>query len=96
MAELIVKIKPEDVADRVLDEITYKGKTLREWDDTLTNPRSNADRIRAMSDEELAERFSKQDWWNCPPTGTPCRGGLGYGCTACWLDWLKSPVEDAE
>jgi hypothetical protein len=54
------------------------------------NYTTNADRIRAMSDEELAE------WVTCPQY---------YGnkmvcdtsCVACCLEWLKQPAkEDAE
>ena len=43
---------------------------------------SNADRIRGMSDEGLAE------WLSCNSTGD----GYGNG-TEEWLSWLKSPVE---
>ena len=43
-------------------------------------PETNADRIRAMSDEELAERLDEwQDWG----------GGLGKEW---WLEWLKQPA----
>ena len=52
---------------------------------------TNADRIRAMSDEEL-ERFLGQYslctrvWW-CPDHGE---------CHRCVLDWLKQPVKDGD
>jgi hypothetical protein len=42
---------------------------------------TNGDRIRAMSDEELAEALEKfQDWG----------GGLP---AAWWIEWLEQPVE---
>ena len=42
---------------------------------------TNADRIRAMSDEKLAKRLDEwQDWG----------GGLGKEW---WLEWLKQPAE---
>lgn len=44
-----------ETANRVLDEYEYRGKTIREWADLIANPKTNADRIRTMSDEELAE-----------------------------------------
>ena len=51
---------------------------------------TNGDRIRALSDEELAELFPK-----CPPgrrdATWSCDGFAN--CPACWLDWLKSPAE---
>ncbi len=51
---------------------------------------TNADRIRQMTDEELAEWLEYRDD-NCPRAG--CYKG---GCHECWLDWLKSPVEEVD
>lgn len=54
-------------------------------------PKTNADRIRAMSDEELAEWLaSVTDCHLCPIDDC---GGAGDMCTATWLDWLQSPAE---
>lgn len=48
-----------------------------------TIPMTNADRIRAMTDEELAE------WISCNCVGD------GYGNEAeDWLDWLKQEVSE--
>lgn len=47
---------------------------------------SNADRIRAMSDEEMAKWLNDHNF-NCPPVD--CRD---YDCEGCWLDWLKQEV----
>lgn len=44
-----------ETANRVLDEFDYNGKTIREWADSLTHPKTNADRFRSMSDEQMAE-----------------------------------------
>ena len=51
---------------------------------------TNADRIRAMSDEELAEFIA---------SGVPkdvckdrCGGDEGFQCSECVLDWLKEEV----
>ena len=57
-----------------------------------SKPQTNADRIRAMSDEELAEYIRAFFWEVCPPIKCP---GEDY-CYKCWLDWLKSPVEEKE
>ena len=46
-----------------------------------TEPITNADRIRTMSDEELAENMSDWQWWG---------GGLD---PKNWLEWLKQPAE---
>ena len=56
---------------------------------------TNADRIRAMTDEELAERFASA----CPPKDATNRCCLYYfqesnGCKDCWLDWLKQEVDN--
>lgn len=52
---------------------------------------TNADRIRAMTDEELAEFLpGKKFGYNCPPEHEGCLGE----CVPCWLKWLKQ--ESAE
>ena len=52
-------------------------------------PLTNGDKIRAMTDEELAEVLA--DFvaiQGCPTEGICCDT-----CTNCWLKWLRSPVE---
>lgn len=53
---------------------------------------TNADRIRAMSDEELAEYHA--DNCGCPhdPIVFGCRMAT-IGCIGCWLDWLREESE---
>ena len=51
-----------------------------------TKPQTNADRIRAMSDEELAEFVSN---CGCPDHARNCIAS----CTDCTLKWLKQPVD---
>lgn len=61
----------------------------------VTKPLTNADRIRAMTDEELAEWINRME-------PTTCHDGWDYmigcgedkDCVNCWLDWLKQEVED--
>ena len=56
---------------------------------------TNADRIRAMSDEELAEWLYV--WSGAAPNCDKELGTIDYKrCADCWLDWLKSPVEGTE
>lgn len=50
--------------------------------------RTNADRIRAMTDEELAKILNS----GCPSGRAKCNGL----CGTCLLDWLRSPVEESE
>ena len=47
---------------------------------------SNADRIRAMSDEELAYQFGAQ----CPKGR---KRECDKRCSQCWLEWLQQPCE---
>lgn len=60
-----------------------------------TKAKTNADRIREMTDEELAEKISIIA--NC--VYCPIRCGI-FGtldeCKAMWLSWLRSPVEKSE
>ena len=55
------------------------------------SPITNADRIRSMSDEELAEFL----WYFCPDGD-----GRWYceetKCPECVMDWLKQPADHAE
>lgn len=48
---------------------------------------TNADKIRSMTDEELARVVDMV----CPPD-TACNDG--QQCIKCWIEWLKQPVEE--
>lgn len=53
---------------------------------------TNADRIRAMSDEELAEWLAAHNERSavCPNFGAhDCQAS----CIQCWLDWLKEEAK---
>lgn len=63
---------------------------------------SNADRIRAMSDEELADIFLRADFCKCceHEKGGVCNFICAYpnipiyeGCRQAALKWMKQPVE---
>ena len=55
---------------------------------------TNADRIRAMSDEELA-RFLAENEWECETYNdcAKCLRMTDDGCVSL-LEWLKQPVEE--
>lgn len=56
---------------------------------------TNADRIRSLSDEELAEWIGKVTgggYGMCAPGHYDCTGK--DSCAPCWLDWLKKEVEE--
>lgn len=55
---------------------------------SVPKPTTNADRIRGMSDEELAEWLAAYNERSviCPNFGAhDCQAT----CYQCWLDWLK-------
>ena len=57
------------------------------------NVRTNADRIRSMTDEELAEFFETVfDCMNCPQKG--CIIANDRGCQINLLEWLQAEVEE--
>ena len=83
----------EDMAQAVLD-YRYHGKTLKEWADAVSNPQTNADRIRGMSDEELAEWMAiNTDCFFCKVKNKNICSLDEGTCTEEWKFWLKSPVE---
>lgn len=71
--------------------------TVEEWKrknpPIRKRPQTNADRIRAMTDEELADYIDLHTadamWCKPPPNDCP----LHETCYLCILKWLKSPVE---
>lgn len=48
---------------------------------------TNADKIRSMTDEELARTMDMV----CP-LDTACNDG--QQCIKCWIDWLKQPAKE--
>lgn len=74
-----------ETANKVLDEFEYNGKTIREWADLIANPKTNADRIRSMTDEELSEWIVRR---------TEGYGFNGYDeSVKAWLDWLREEAK---
>lgn len=56
---------------------------------------TNADRVRAMTDEELAELVCDHACMLCPIEG--CEGRMEEGREKCkqrWLEWLKQEVDN--
>lgn len=57
-------------------------------------PITNADRIRSMSDEELAKEAANALSYCAPgPNPETCTTGM---CVECWLKWLKQPYKEKE
>ena len=75
---------------------TLYGCKAEEYNATCPmKPKTNADRIRAMSDEELATLLSELCWsgddcYSCPLHGKSCGNTNGLSG---WLGWAKQPAE---
>lgn len=52
-------------------------------------PMTNADKLRSMSDEELADWFVSLGGEVCPFVGD-CQ----LSCRQCWLDWLREEATE--
>ena len=71
--------------------IGHAGRTAEcpEWRPGASDPMTNADRIRAMSDEELADYFAE--------VGSEVNNGTIYSDRPeDWFEWLKQPAEEEE
>lgn len=71
--------------------VTYRGSACAALRGTYgldSEPEiiTNADRIRAMSNEELARQFGAQ----CPKK---VKRVCDKRCHLCWLEWLQQPAE---
>lgn len=82
----------EDMAQAVLN-YTYKGKTLKEWAESISKPQTNADRIRAMTDEELEQLFADGNCGYCRIHDFCFAKGCQVDCDDMWLDWLKQEAQ---
>ena len=78
-----------------MNDTTFQGDGKVVYVPVVVNakqhPQINADRIRAMTDEELARWIATTADDNCPDTAH--ERYCDNRCGECWLDWLKSPVE---
>ena len=74
--------------DGVFTEITYEDCEFRKFP-------TNADRIRQMTDEELAEWLIDWDNEGHDYCIDPCVSHDGYyDCKYCLVEWLKKEVDD--
>jgi hypothetical protein len=74
--------------------IGHAGRTAEcpEWRPGKSDPMTNGDRIRAMSDEELSKFIPDWSYTNackCDEHYVDCN----IECKNCVLEWLKQPAE---
>ena len=55
------------------------------------NYKTNADHIRSMTDEELADIKVRT---GCPPSMNHITCGTAGTCLECWINWLKQPYKE--
>lgn len=67
--------------------------TSNRTEKVVVKPQTNADRIRAMSDEELAEFIWDRSFFYGRPPKRNCMQCNQDSCRDCWLDWLKREVD---
>ena len=61
----------------------------------ITGKKTNADRIREMTDEELADWLAKfTDCNECPADAYPNCTTDEFACSCRWLDWLKQEAKE--
>lgn len=70
------------------DNCAMSGDKYSEW-----TAQTNADRIRAMTDEELAKMLSEYTDCICGVYKKGC-GKTQDTCVATWLDWLRKEVKE--
>ena len=74
--------------------------TVEEWKrknpPIQRKPITHADRIRTMTDEEMADLFmqeyEREDSFTCP-VPHPCPPSKEISCRRCFIDWLKQEGE---
>lgn len=72
----------------------YVGELSCDDFEPIVKAKTNADRIRAMTDEELAVFIANAvDCCNCKHPRNGCSEN-DETCAACWLDWLKQEATD--
>jgi len=85
------------ISDYVREDSSCEhGEFPEDYDEPLTN----ADHIRAMTDEELSEFLAEER--TAPSCIGKCHkdyeiyGELRTFCSDCWLEWLKEEVKEVE
>lgn len=65
--------------------------TTNKPESVVKKPQTNADRIRAMSDAELAREFTRLDMFCCPVSGVNC--AKEPKCQDCFKRWLEQEAK---
>lgn len=87
-----------NLCGRLEDAVFMEGSECDAYNQEVENiPMTNADRIRAVSDIEIAKLFTKAVADGCPPKmeWDCAKDEDGWdACDACWCKWLQRPAEE--
>ena len=92
--------KIEDEADRVkmnaiCDHYQLDLSEMLEWIEHKRKPvKTNADKIRNMTDEKIASLICNIKITGCPDGMYNTSWCDDMSCAECWLDWLKQEATD--
>ena len=75
-----------------LADCAFSGKDMKKGTCKGYIPMTNSDRIRSMSDEELAKWFLSAGI--CIRDFEDCSKCDGVSCRQCRMNWLKQPAEE--
>lgn len=88
---------PDDVVVKVTVPdrwpMTEAGQRRAAQEAAAPKPMTNGDRIRAMTDKELAGEFSLRI---CDAIPTENCLGMGHSCIECLVKWLGSPAKQED
>jgi hypothetical protein len=78
--------------DKAAVDVAFEA--LREREGKDTNVPTNADHIRSMTDEELAEFFAPKVICCACPSRNLCDKSVDEDCNQIFEEWLKQPYKE--
>lgn len=86
--------KPHEIKCINCNSYFAKEDILGSGEETAPKPITNADRIRYMTDEELARLFADGNCGYCRIHDFCFSKGCAINCEEVWLDWLRNEVKE--
>ena len=96
MAKNVVCKKCNNLVNDWCEKVIYSPDQYMQRDCRYFCEKTNADRSRAMSDEELAKLIAENAYTGaCNDFGIPHQGQCCHNCERCdaIIKWLKQPTE---
>lgn len=83
-----------DIELRPSERVVFFGEEMQTAEPTKNAHMTNADKIRAMTDEELEDLLRTTGVIGCSVMGDWHEGMCSKPCSECWLAWLKQEVNE--